>query len=86
MTLFKFIIHVMDIYILFYFLLCILKFVANVFHSFVSKRKLVLHFTESLIADWTECTATCGGGKQLRNDINGNTEDKVSCVYFLSAY
>ena len=26
---------------------------------------------------WTECTVTCGGGKQLRNN-NGKTEVKVS--------
>ena len=28
-------------------------------------------------SEWSECTVSCGGGKQLRNN-NGKTEVKVS--------
>ena len=34
-----------------------------------------------VISVWTECTVTCGGGKQLRNN-NGKTEVKVGAFVY----
>ena len=38
---------------------------------------IIMNVTELEInTEWSECTVTCGGGKQLRIN-NGNTEERV---------